>query len=360
LTTMTSASSSRTVAPEKLKAFCVEALLKVGMREADAFTVATVLVTTDTWGIFTHGARHLRNYLRKIRAGGIDPQAAPEVVSEGPAWATIDGHAAIGMVPSCLAMELAIRKAQTFGLAYVGVRKSSHFGAAGYYANMAVPHDMIGLVMSNADPNMTAPGARVSVIGNNPLAFAVPAGQEKPVFLDIAMSTVAASKILAAKGLGVPIPENWIVDENGIPTISTSGYPLTGSLQPMAGHKGYGLAILIEVLSAVLTGAAVTTEVGRWISDLSRPPGTGHAFIAIDIGTIMPAMEFKARVDRMIRDIHAAPLAQGAERIYLPGEMEWEKRERAMQHGMTLPADVMADMIGIGEDVGLDAMGLLE
>ncbi|MGL4649934.1 MAG: Ldh family oxidoreductase, partial [Caldilineaceae bacterium] len=120
---------------------------KSGLGAEDARLVAEVLVTTDMWGIHTHGTRHLRNYLRKMRAGGIDTQAVPEVVSEGEVWAIIDGHAAIGMVPSCMAMELAIRKARTYGLAYVGVHNSGHFGAAGYYANMAIPHDMIGVAM---------------------------------------------------------------------------------------------------------------------------------------------------------------------------------------------------------------------
>jgi LDH2 family malate/lactate/ureidoglycolate dehydrogenase len=307
-----------------------------------------------------HGTRHLRNYIRKMRAGGIDPQAVPVVVSQGPTWATIDGRAAIGMVSACMAMELAIRKAKTYGLAYLGVRHSSHFGGAGYYANLAVPHDMLGLVMSNADPNMTAPGARGAIIGNNPLAFAIPAGQEQPILLDIAMSTVASSKILAAKGLGLPIPDSWIVDEHGLPTTNTSGYPFTGALLPMAGHKGYGLAILIEVLAGVLTGAAVTTGVGSWIRNLGEPPGTGHAFIAIDIGTILPVAEFKARIDRMIREIHESPLAQGVEHIYLPGEIEWEKYAQSMQHGIDLPADVIADLIGIGKDVGLETSALFE
>lgn len=355
---LTLAGHNNRVSPEKLNSFCVEAMLKSGMREIDAQTTARVLVTTDMWGIFTHGTRHLRNYLRKVRAGGIDTQLAPEVVSEGQVWAIIDGHGAIGMVPSCMAMELAIHKAKTYGLAYVGVKNSGHFGAAGYYANMAIPHDMIGVAMSNADVNMTVPGARGSTIGNNPLAYAIPAGREKSIFLDIALSAVAASKIFAAKGLGAAIPDNWIVDEKGLPTTDASHYPLSGSLLPMAGHKGYGLAVLVEVLAAVLTGSAVTTQAKSWLLDLAAFPNIGHAFLAIDIGAFMPIALFKERIDRMIREIHESPLAQGAEHIYLPGEMEWQKYEQQSKNGIDLPTDVMTDVIGIAEDVGLDATGL--
>lgn len=352
--------ASRKIQPEKLEAFCAEALLCRGMREPDARTVATVLVTTDMWGIFTHGTRHLHNYLRKMQARGIDPLGVPKLISEGAAFALIDGDNAMGMVSACMAMELAIRKAKICGVGYVGVRNSAHFGAAGYYVNMAIPHDMIGIAMSNTDPNMTAPGARGSVIGNNPLAYAVPSGQEKPIFLDIAMSTVASSKILAAKASGAPIPDNWIVDANGVPTTDTSQYPYAGSLLPMGGHKGYGLALLIEVLAGALTGAAILGEAKSWLLNLESQPSLGHAFLAIDVAALMPVELFKARVDQMIRELHGAPLAQGAERIYLPGEMEWENREQAQQHGIPLPADVLADLISVGQEMGIDSNGLFE
>ncbi len=352
--------AGRKIQPEKLEAFCAGALLEAGMSELDARTVATVLVTTDMWGIFTHGTRHLHNYLRKMQSGGINPQGVPKVISEGAAFALIDGDAAMGMVSACMAMELAIRKAKVCGVGYVGVRHSAHFGAAGYYVNMAVPHDMIGIAMSNADPNMTVPGARGSVIGNNPLAYAVPAGREKPIFLDIAMSTVASSKILAAQALGAPIPDNWLVDENGQPTTDASRYPFAGSLLPMGGHKGYGLAVLIEVLAAALTGAAVTREVKSWLLDLASSPNLGHAFLAIDVGALIPVEFFKERIDQMIQELHESPLAQGAERIYLPGEIEWENREKAQQYGIALPADVLADLVSIGQEMGIDSTGLIE
>jgi LDH2 family malate/lactate/ureidoglycolate dehydrogenase len=256
-------------------------------------------------------------------------------------------------------MTLAIAKAKENGVGYAGVKRSTHFGAAGYYASMALQHDMVGLAMSNVDANMTVPGARGNVIGNNPLAYAIPAGSEHPIMLDVALSTVAAGKIYAAQDRNLPIPDTWLVDGDGLPTTDISGYPRVGSLLPMAGHKGYGLALLVEVLAAVLTGAAMTSQVRLWGSKWDVPTDEGHAFIAIDAGAIMPLDLFQERVDWLVREIHAAPKASGSERIYLPGEMEWEKRAAAMEQGIDLPDDVRASLIRMAYEVGLDPGGLL-
>jgi LDH2 family malate/lactate/ureidoglycolate dehydrogenase len=328
--------------------------LAAGFDQKDANTVAEVLVTTDTWGTFSHGTNHLRNYLKKISAGGINPKAKPEVILEGQAWGVINGHAAMGMVTGCRAMELAIQKAGTEGIGYVAVRNSSHFGAAGYYANMAVKRDMIGIAMSNADANMVAPGGRKSVIGNNPFAYAAPAGKEYPIFLDIAMSATASTKIFAAKAKGNIVPEGWITDGDGLPTTELGDWPNVGSMLPMAGHKGYGLALMVEVLAGVLSGSGVTQGVKPWLGILSEGSETGHAFIAIDVGRFMPIAEFKQRMDTMIRDIHGSPKAKGSDRIWLPGEMEWERREVALREGMLMPEIVLNSLAKLSKEVGRD------
>jgi LDH2 family malate/lactate/ureidoglycolate dehydrogenase len=223
---------------------------------------------------------------------------------------------------------------------------------------MASEQGMMGLAMSNVDANMTVPGARGNVIGNNPLAYAVPAGDEHPILLDIALSTVAAGKIYAAQDRNLPIPNTWLVDGDGLPTIDSSDYPRVGSLLPMAGHKGYGLALLVEVLAAALTGAAMTSQVRLWGSEWDVPTDEGHAFIAIDVGAIMPLDLFRARVDGLVREIHAAPKATGSERVYLPGEMEWERRAVTLAQGIDLPADVRASLHEMAGEVGLDPAGL--
>jgi LDH2 family malate/lactate/ureidoglycolate dehydrogenase len=287
----------------------------------------------------------------------MDPVAAPEIIHEGPAWAIVDGHYAMAMVTSCLAMDIAITKAKSSGIGYVGVKNSNHFGAAGYYPNMAVKKDMIGLSMTNTNPLVAVPGGKTAVLGTNPFSYAVPAGQEKPIFLDIATSVVAASKVITAKAVGKKIPDNWLVDGDGVPTTDPGNYPNVGALLPMAGHKGYGLSLMIEILSAVLTGADLMSDVKLWLEDHLGPLNQGHAFIAIDVGAIIPIDQFKARMDRLIREIRESPKAKGSVRIYLPGEMEWEKREQAMEKGMQLPEDAIDRLIGLAEDIGLD-MGL--
>ena len=343
-----------TVRVEALERFCFAALRAVGVGEGDARTTADVLVTTDTWGTFSHGTNHLPNYVNKIRAGGIDPVARPEVVAENASSAVMDGHNALGMVSSCSAMRLAIQKARTAGIAYVGVRNSTHFGAAGYYANMAVGEGMIGLAMSNADANMVAPGGRVSVIGNNPFAFAVPAGEELPILFDIALSTVAATKIFNAKKQGGAIPDNWIVDSKGRPTTEVGDWPASGSLLPVGGHKGYGFALMVEVFAAVLSGGAVGRDVKSWLRELSSPPGLGHAFLAIDVDRIMPLDAFKDRMDKMIREIRSSPAAEGSDRVYLPGEMEWTRRAAALKEGIPLPDSILAALSKLSVSVELD------
>ena len=350
---------SKRISPEKLTGYCVQVLTKSGLKPQDARIIADVLVMTDTWGTFSHGTGALLNYVNTIKAGGIDPSAAPTIVEQDNSWALVDGHSSMGMLSSSLAMNLAIEKARNNTISWVGVRNSSHFGAAGYYANMAAENGMIGIAMSNADPNMVVPGARGHVIGNNPLAYAVPAGEEYPLLLDIALSAVAAGKIFAMKSSGKSIPDTWLTDEEGLPTSEVGNWPNAGSMLPMAGHKGYGIAMLIEVLAGGLTGAGMLNEVKSWILQSSETSRLGQAFVAIHIGSIIPIDTFKQRIDSVVRQIRESPRAKGSERIYVPGEIEWEKREDALRNGIPLPESIFATLILAGRQLGLDT-GLLD
>ncbi len=340
---------------QDLHGFCVEALTKIGVGETDAHTTADVLVTTDTWGTFTHGTKALRAYIRRLRGGGLRKNGTPRVVDEGPAWALVDGDSSLGMVSSVFAMNTAMTKAAAAGIAFVGLRNNCHYGAAGYYAAMAIEKNMIGLSMANDIPTVNAPGARGPVMGSNPFGFAAPAGRERPILLDMATSTVAGGKVFAAAALGKTIPSQWLLDANAEPTTDPALFSHAASLTPLGGYKGYGLAFLIEVLSAVLTGASIRWEVLSWsFSDPSKPTGHGAAFIAINIARFMPIEQFKQRMDETTRDIRASEKAGGAERIYLPGEMEWERRERALAEGIDLPADVAASLRDLAQDLNLD------
>jgi ureidoglycolate dehydrogenase (NAD+) len=348
------ATSQHRIPVADLEAFCVAALRRCGMSEADARVAADVLVTTDAMGVTTHGTKALRGYVKRIRAGGIRADAVPRVVSRGPAWAIVDGGSALGMVSSVFAMTTAIETARTAGIAYVGVRNGCHFGPAGYYANLAAKADLIGLAMANDTPSMAIPGSRGAVLGTNPFAYAVPAGDEDPICMDIASSAVAGGKVRIAQALKQRVPDTWLVDADGVPTTDPFVYPHHGSLMPFAGHKGYGFAALFETLCGLLTAGAIRTQILSWIDDdPSRPTGHCAAFIAFDVGAITPIAEFKRRVDAMIRDVRQAPKAKGAERIYLPGEMEWEKRRDALARGIPLPDDVKSCLRGLADDLGM-------
>ncbi len=341
------------IAPSDLQQFCADAMVRCGLTSDDAAVSAEVLTTTDTWGTHSHGTRQIRPLMRAVKGGGIRPGERAAVVREGTAWALLDARAAMPMVVATNAMERAIAKAAAAGFGYAGVGHSSHFGAAGYYATLALRRDMIGLTMTNCSPCVAVTGSRTPVIGTNPIAFAVPAGEERPVFLDIATSIGAVAKILIAKAMGRPAPEGWLRDQEGRPTTDASGYPERSVLQPMAGYKGYGLAVLVEILCGILTGASFLSGVPTWINESGVAADQGHAFIAIDVNAILPIATFKARMDKMIREIKGAPKAVGVERIYLPGEMEWERREAALRDGLQLPEFVLTNLLGLAEDVGM-------
>lgn len=328
---------------QELWNFTQKALLHSGVCEADANTIADTLVTTDSFGVLSHGTKNIYQYILKGKEGGLDFKAVPTIEKEGPAWAIIDGNCAFGMVTACKAMNLAIEKAKACGIGYVGVKNSCHFGAAGYYANLAAQNGMIGLAMSNADPNMAIPNSSGVAIGNNPFSFAAPYKPDQTIFLDMALSNVAALKVVMARESGKQVPQGWLVDKDGLPTTDPSGFPGEAFLLPVGAHKGYGLAMMVELLSSVLTGGGIVSEVKSWNLDMASKNNAGNAFIAIDVSQIMPMDLFLARVSQMVEDLKSRPKAKGADQIYLPGEIEWNKRRAALDSGEIAITDAMVE-----------------
>ncbi len=327
---------------ESLQEFCELALQAIGVSPADAQITAHALVWADTCGIYTHGTKLLAGYVRRLQGGGWRVQGCPTIVREGPAWALIDGDHALGQVGGALAMRTAIQKARQCGIAWVGLRNTAHLGAAGYFAWLAAAEGLVGLVAGNDAPSVAAPHARGAVLGSNPLAYCAPAGHHPPILLDIATAAVAGGKVYAAHQRGEPIPATWLIGPDGHPTTDGSLYPHRAALAPMAGHKGYGLGLLAELLAGVMPGGAMTWEVGSWIFDEPQL-ATRHnaAMLAIDVQTLCGPGAFEARADQLIDQLHAAPKAEGAERILVPGELEWERRRAALEQGIPLPADVL-------------------
>jgi len=339
---------------EELQRFCAEALSRCGLPPVEASEAAEALVLTDSWGVHTHGTKNLRGYIRRIRAGGIRAAAQPGVEREGPAWAMIDGDGGLGMVASRFAMRAAIRKAASAGIGYAGLRNSCHFGAAGVYACIAAEAGMIGIAMSNDTPTVAVPGSSGPVLGSNPLSYAIPRRNAPPLLLDIATSTVAGGKVFTAASRGQPVPEGWLIDQKGRPTTDARLFPEHATLTSMAGHKGYGIALLIENLSAILTGAAIAQHVLSWsFADPTLPTNHGAAFIAVNIAAMMDAAQFSERLERAISEIQASPRAENAERIFLPGEMEWEKRALALREGLDLPPEIAASLRALADELAI-------
>lgn len=339
---MASAVADQLISIGELEDFCIRVLTSLGVGEDDAGTTAKALVTTDTWGVYTHGTKLLRGYARRLRGGGLRNNLSPKIADEGAAWALVDGQSTLGQVTSTFATDVAVRKARQAGVGFVTVTNSCHFGAAGYYASLAANAGMIGLAMANDVPSVAAPGSRGPVLGSNPIAFSCPTATGDPILLDMSIATVAGGKVFARCKRGEPIPAGWLVDDAGQPTQDGTLYPDRASLSPVGGHKGYGIGLLIEILAGVLSGAAVTKQVGSWLfGDMSAPTNHGAAFLAIDVGAIMAPSIFYERIAALISEIHAEPTAAGVASLMLPGEMEWRNRRQAESKGIALPADVI-------------------
>jgi len=338
-----------------LKEFCTKALEKAGMKHEYAVITADALGDTDGYGTHSHGTKNLHNYIKKARAGGIDIKAEPVIVKDGPAFAVINAENCMGMIPSVQAMELACKKAGETGIGIVTVKNSCHFGAAGYYANIAAKNGMFGIVASNVDPNMNAPGARAKAIGNNPIAYACPSKKFPSVFFDIALSNVASLKVFQARADGRKIPETWIVDKDGVPTDDPSRYPDEGAMQPMAAHKGYGIAVMVDLITGVLSGGATSMSglISSWVLALDAPNNACHTFIAINPVMFCDESDFSDRVEEMAEQLRDLPKSKGNDRIYLPGEIEWERYAKAKEEGIDLPDDLLGSLSGLAEDSDL-------
>ncbi len=318
-----------------------EILLSCGLAQQHAEETAEALVTTDAMGVFTHGTKLLAGYVKKLQGGGYDADAEPCIEREGPGWAIVDGHSALGQVGSLFAIRTAIQKARQVGIAYVGLRNIGHIGAAGYYAAFAAREGLIAMVTGNDIPSVAAPGSRAAVLGSNPLAYAIPVADSDPILLDIATAAVAGGKVYAAIQRGESIPSTWLIGPDGQPTTDGALYPQHAALAPMAGHKGYGFGLWCEILSAILPSGNMTWQVGSWMFDEpSRPSWHNASFTVIDIAAMAQPGDFQQRLRRLIDELHAAPTAAGVERVLLPGEREWTNYRRALVQGIDLPTDV--------------------
>jgi LDH2 family malate/lactate/ureidoglycolate dehydrogenase len=349
------------VQEKPLRHFCEEVLIKLGVPAGDAGITTDVLVLADLRGIDSHGVARLGRYVSGLKEGSMQPTDKSRVIKETKATALIDGGQSLGQVVGKRGMDLAIEKAKDTAVGIVTVRNSNHYGIAGYYSMMALDHDLIGVSMTNAAPLVVPTFGRISILGTNPISLAAPAMNEKAFVLDMATSTVPRGKVEVYNRAGKPIPHGWAVDETGRSSTDPARVlnalakrlgggllPLGGEGEDLGGHKGYGLALMVDVLCGVLSGAATGLQV---YADDKRPD-VGHFFLAFDPGAFRPIDEFKRDMDRLARELKDSPKAQGQERIYVHGEKSFARME-TFRKGIPLDPKVVQGLKKIGTDIGV-------
>lgn len=341
------------IEPGRLKAFAVECLRHAGMREADAEVVADSLIFADLRKVSSHGIARLPIYVKRLQLGLVSPSPAIRMISERGNVAVLDGGNGPGQVIARAAMEKAMSIAGQRGIGACGVRNSNHCGALAYYSMMAIEQDMIGMAMTNANPTMAPWGGSAAMLGTNPISMAVPAGEELPVVMDMATSAVARGKVILAAKEAREIPLGWGINEHGEPTQDPKE-ALKGALVPLGGAKGYALALMVDVLSGVLTGARCGSRVNALYDNLEEPQGAGHFMCAVNISDFMDPAAFKARMDGVIRELKAAKPARGVDRVYLPGELEFMAERERRRSGIPLDRGVFEELRATGNEVGVE------
>lgn len=339
------------VDPQRLAAAGRSILMALGVPEGDATLVADSLVLADLWGHQSHGLLRLPWYARRLQSGAMKAQTEPVFVTDAGAVAVLDGRDGIGQVIATRATHEAIARAGEHGIGAVAVRRSNHFGTAMFYSLMGPPAGCIVLVATNASPAMAPWGGREKRVGTNPWSIAAPVAGRAPLVLDIANTAVARGKIHLARQRGEPIPRDWALDADGVPTTDAER-ALAGIVAPMAGHKGYGIAVMIDMLAGVLTGSAFGASVhGPYEPDAWS--GAGHLIIALDIARFMPVAEFEDRAAQLVDELKSAPRAAGVDEIFYPGEIEARNAEKAAREGLLLPVKTCSDIEALAAELGV-------
>lgn len=341
----------------ELLSYVEKIFVEAGMRKDEAHIVADNLVFADRSGMQSHGVIRVPAYIKRIIDGGTDAKASIVIEKETDTTALIDGKNAMGQVVSTKAMELCIEKAKKNGTAFVGVKGSNHFGMASYYSEMALPYNMIGMVFTSPAAHLMAPtGGIEPILDNNPFSFAIPSGKEFPVVLDMATSVVARGKIGVAMNKGEKIPKTWAMTIDGKET-DDPVEAFNGILLPAGGYKGYGLTVIVGILSAVLTGGSILTkDVKDFYEDTSDSQNIGHLFGCISIDRFMDTNIFKNHMDEMIAEIKNSKRAEGVKEIFLPGEIEIKNRIRNDATGIPLTENTYKGLTDTAAKFGIEPL----
>ncbi len=337
---------------ETVKQLVAAVTVASGVSQPDAAILADALVDADVHGTSTHGVSRLNIYIRRIQKGLINPKAKLVVERQRGGTLAVDAANGLGQVQAVKTLEILVPMAKKNGVAAATIRNSQHFGALSYYCNKAAAQDMILFATTNCEPAMSPEGACQAYFGTNPLAASFPTGKGWPVKIDLATSIVARGNIIAAQKRGQPVPPGWALTVDGEPTTDAAA-ALAGTVLTMAGHKGYALALMVEVLSGVLSGAAIGPAIGPMYKNMDRKQDVGHFFCLLDIAAFMDVTEFKRRMDKAIDDIKSCRKRPGVNEILVPGERSHRKAQQSRKQGIFLEEATRKELKLLCEDLGV-------
>jgi LDH2 family malate/lactate/ureidoglycolate dehydrogenase len=339
-------------------AFIRDVLLELNLPDSDAAKAAELMCAADLAGADAHGVFRLPQYAKRIKAGGINPRPNITVEKTAPATAMIDGNNGMGHLVMARAAQTAVSLAKDTGISWVGAHRSNHAGAAGVYAELALAHDMIGIysVVANAN-HMPMWGGAENLLGTNPVAFAIPAGDEPPVVLDIATTVVSYGTVKSYRMQGKQMPADWMVDPKTGAPLTDSARSAEGLLLPIGGYKGAGLALVLGLLAGTLNGAAFGRDVIDFNDNDTDACDTGHFLIMLDVSRFIPLAEFKREVDRQLRELRNSRRLPGVDAIRLPGEQRAQRQDKRKRDGVPIAGEVMAMLDKLADELGVRKLG---
>jgi L-2-hydroxycarboxylate dehydrogenase (NAD+) len=352
---------------EELFTFTKNIFLKIGSSEAHAELAAKALLSADLRGVDSHGIARLSGYVRLWQAQRVNTNPQIKVVHETPSTAVVDGDKGLGLVVGPAAMQMAIDKAKQVGTGWVSVKNSNHFGIAGFHGMMALQHDMIGIAMTNASATVAPTFAKERLLGTNPICVVIPAGKEQPFVADFATTTAANGKLEVLQRKNNNAPHGWVQDAAGNPSTDVNELKKGGAMLPLGGdyehgsHKGYMLGAVVDIFSAILSGANYGPWVPPFPAYLPMPEnmpgeGIGHFFGAMRIDAFRPADEFKQHMGSWIQRFKSAAVAEGFERVVIPGEPEREMEKQRMENGIELLQPVIDELNQLAAQLAVQSL----
>lgn len=337
----------------RLRAFTEQAFQTMGVPGENARTAAAALVEANLCGVDSHGVRMIPGFITLIRNGKINPGGRIRVIKETPVIAHLDADLALGSVVGVYAMKMAVEKAKSSGVGFVLVRNSTHWGRPAYYPTLAAQQGCIGICFVNTESNMPPWGAKEPRIGNNPISIGAPRASGKPVVLDMAMSQAALLKIVVYNREGRKVPFGWGVDDQGKPTDDPAAILKSKRLVPMGQHKGSGLALMIDIMTGILSGGKFCGELLEEGRGLPHATGYSQAFIAIDVASFIPLEVFKRRVDELVTYVKGAQRAEGFSEINVPGERSWKEKVFREKEGIPLDEVTLEELQTLASQLGI-------